>query len=208
MITLSGEKVLRIDEEAVLALLPELTFIRFYDAAPRGAANSIDPIDWGVPSLLAAPVSYPALKLISDDYVAKVNSSLKACSSRWRLEDEDKDGARREAVRRLLSDVCSIDGVKKAIATKILHKKRPNLIPIIDSVVVDFYASKKSLPTDVIFDKVKPDLILNALALRKLSDEAAVLPRPIHVTPLRLVEMIVWLQAKKGGNVADRIALK
>lgn len=200
MIELSGNKTVAINEAAVLELLPDLAFIRFYDAAPRGRANFVDPVDWAIPSLLSAPIR-SALENIDDDYLGMVNADLAQCRVGWRLQDEDVARGRREAVRTLLNDMCSISGVKRAIATKILHKKRPNLIPIIDSVVLDFYANNnKASTTDVIFDELRHDLIENATALKWLSDQANESSPSMVLTPLRLLEMIVWLQAKKGGN--------
>lgn len=201
MITLTGRKAaVSVDESMVRALLPDLAFLRFYDAAPRGRVNSLDPIDWAVPSLLSAPVPYKVLKQVSPEYLAKVDVSLRACKTSWRLEEEDVNAIRREAVRRVLIDICAVRGVKRGIATKMLHKKRPDLIPIVDSVVFGFYASGKVKTTEVIFDAVRPDLIANMASLTTLADEASAFSQPGRISPLRMLEMIVWLQAKEGGD--------
>jgi len=44
----------------------------------------------------------------------------------------DNDTFPQEEIRQLLEEFLSIDGISVAFATKIIHKKRPNLIPIID----------------------------------------------------------------------------
>ena len=53
----------------------------------------------------------------------------------FQIEDHDWDD-RRERIRRLLEPVMNIQYVKQAVATKLLWIKRPQLIPICDSVVM------------------------------------------------------------------------
>lgn len=43
------------------------------------------------------------------------------------------------AIEQALDSMCDVPRCKLAVATKILHKKRPGLIPIFDSVVQDHY---------------------------------------------------------------------
>lgn len=54
----------------------------------------------------------------------------------------DQDSVPWEELRELMDACCATPGVKWAVATKVLHKKRPGLIPIYDRHMWTFYQSR------------------------------------------------------------------
>jgi hypothetical protein len=100
-------------------------------------------------------------------------------------------------LRRLLDAFADIRGVGFSKATKALHRKRPALIPMLDSVV------QRYLESDVLGPKApfgerglalvrgyKRDLDRNRAALRAVRRELA--RRDYRVTEVRLLDLLIW----------------
>lgn len=102
-------------------------------------------------------------------------------------------------------------GVREARATKILHKKRPNLIPILDSVAQD-YAWKKVLkpkneacgnPSDAsrmvkYCEVLKADLQSNQREFDHIQESLSA--RSIRLTRVRLLDILVWSKMVKESG--------
>jgi uncharacterized protein DUF6308 len=117
--------------------------------------------------------------------------------------NEEIPGA--SGISRAITAMCEIHRVKLAVSTKILHKKRPALIPIFDSVVESQYYPLHcpSVPGRSSGDYamaltrcVHRDMLGAAGELRDLSDELASESRPM--TPLRILNAMTWVV--KAGN--------
>lgn len=191
-----------IDADEVLGRIPSLHFVRFYDAAEPGSRDAVDAKDWGLPALLNAAVPSSALQLVTDEYLVDTADALRRVSPDWLLVDDDADGERRESVRRLLKAITTPKGIGRAIATKMLHKKRPNLIPIVDSVIAGTYGIRR--PADLIFGPFKDDLARNLPVLKVIADEASEVARR-RVSEVRALELSIWLtfspsQGLQGGS--------
>ena len=93
---------------------------------------------------------------------------------------------------------CWDEGVREARTTKVLHKKRPELIPIIDqkTVIGRYYAEyrgpkKFGVPGMVAVTKqIRQDMIENCGSLRRLQKELA--EKGIVRTRVRLFDILVW----------------
>jgi len=186
-----------IDAEEVLGRIPSLHFLRFYDAAEPGSCDEIEPKDWGVPALLNAAVPSSALQLVTDQYSTDTANVLRRVRSDWLLFDEDLDGERRERVRKLLEVITKPKGIGRAIATKILHKKRPNLIPIVDSVIAETYGISR--PADLIFGPFRHDLARNLTTLEVIADEASRVAGR-RVSEVRALELSIWLTCPQAKD--------
>ena len=89
-------------------------------------------------------------------------------------------------------------GVREARTTKVLHKKRPELIPIIDGkmVIGRYYAEyrgpkKLGVPGMVAVTKqIRQDMIENRGSLRRLQKE--LVEAGINLTRVRLFDMVLW----------------
>jgi uncharacterized protein DUF6308 len=103
-------------------------------------------------------------------------------------------------MRRLIDAFADIRGVGLAKTTKALHKKRPALIPMLDSVV-QRYLVEDDLGSDAPFGEravwlvrgYKRDLDRNRSALRTLRRELA--RRGHAVTEVRILDALIWSAA-------------
>ncbi len=90
--------------------------------------------------------------------------------------------------------------MKLSVSTKILHKKRPGLIPIFDSVVESQYypqecpSVRRRLPGDyaiVLLQVVHKDMLSVASELRDL--QSALAERRTPLTPCRILNALTWM---------------
>jgi len=111
---------------------------------------------------------------------------------------------KRRNISLLLSEFCNIAGVGLAVATKILHLKRPHLLPILDSFVIellygikiqDIYDKSKlcSIGMQAI-DDIRKDLQNNSAAFTLLQSKLTDLPIPL--TTVRLYDILIWSTEK------------
>jgi hypothetical protein len=101
------------------------------------------------------------------------------------------------ALRQLFEAFADLRGVGFAKATKALHRKRPALIPMLDSVVQQYLADD-DLGAGAPFGEralalvggYKRDLDANRAALRALRRELA--RRGYDLTEVRLLDLLIW----------------
>ena len=106
-------------------------------------------------------------------------------------------------IRPLLSEFMSINGVGLARSVKILHLKRPNLFPILDSFVVRFLTNKdvsgisKSSLLNIglmALDISRNDIVYNKQAFHNLKNR--LLDLPIPLTVVRIYDILCWTTEK------------
>jgi len=93
---------------------------------------------------------------------------------------------------------CWDEHVREARVTKVLHKKRPQLIPLVDGLVVigRYYANypgpRGGVPRMVaVTRRIREDMMRNTSALREL--ETALQDRDIRLTRVRLFDVLLWM---------------
>ena len=112
----------------------------------------------------------------------------------------------------MITTLAEVKGVDVAVASKILHLKRPALVPILDRYVYTFYSyiyhtGKKSRNVETavrLLKEIRADglnnlNVLNGLA-RRISDAAnEKLPpeRRVALTPARVLDRVIWRHIKK-----------
>jgi hypothetical protein len=106
-------------------------------------------------------------------------------------------------VRWLLDCFCEVRGVHLAVATKILFKKRPRLIPIIDSVIQEHYRSSPQIdglesdpPSEGvgIMRLFRDDLLSCQGRIGQLAAALSDDGKPL--TPVRILEALVWMEVE------------
>lgn len=193
------------------------SFVRFYDAAETQQDGHIHPQDWALPALLQAPWQSAepydrVLETPADTDRSNwraIDELLSKVEPTWSLEDERADEMYRPAVLALLKRAMSTPWVKAAVATKLLHKKRPNLIPVVDREVWGYYRptdSQNTYPSasqvcDVMFGNFLGDLRSNSVALGELQDALGRCDGLPPLTKVRLLEMTVWLVRRRRAAV-------
>ena len=109
----------------------------------------------------------------------------------------------RRRIGELLIEFLSIKGIGLAKATKILHLKRPNLIPVLDSLVINFLLGinisgiDKRRQVEIglqALDHIRKTIINQKSAFEKLAEETRDLP--IQLTIIRLFDILCWTAEK------------
>jgi Family of unknown function (DUF6308) len=110
-----------------------------------------------------------------------------------------------EGVGQAITELCDIPRVNLSVSTKILHKKRPGLIPILDRFVESHYyprwysdhtkASWGNYAVDLI-TMVHEDMLSVGKELRDLQRELQKNRTPL--TPCRILNVLTWIV--KTGN--------
>ncbi|MCC6222184.1 MAG: hypothetical protein IT201_01680 [Thermoleophilia bacterium] len=113
----------------------------------------------------------------------------------------------------LLDAACRVPGVLLPVATKVLHRKRRRLIPMLDNVLLNHYLASpersvlKTATQDgrraasvarVVLKLFRADLAASVEALRPIGEGLASLGYPL--TPLRMLEILVWIETEPGGT--------
>jgi hypothetical protein len=115
-------------------------------------------------------------------------------------------------VRALLEAAIQVPGVLIPVATKVLHRKRPFLIPMLDNVVIGYYleTSGHSDRWPWSQDKSKAAAVASEVLrdfrddLHALNTEIEALRETLRVqgyslSPVRILELLVWTQVEPVG---------
>lgn len=104
--------------------------LRYLDYEPATSSDALVPDDLAVTILINSRVKGSAFKSIQD-----FGASLPLASVP-RTPLEDSTPALRQQVAELTAELASWSGFAASVATKILHKKRPATIPILDNQAI------------------------------------------------------------------------
>lgn len=135
---------------------------------------------------------------------ASVETALARIPPGAALTDQDVPW---DALSALTDAFCSIKFAGPAVATKILHKKRPALIPIVDSVVGEYLRRCREEPyprgTSAGWRVTKGIKVFREQLVRCLPDierlcDVAASAR-MGVTPVRAFEILIWIQCEPNG---------
>jgi hypothetical protein len=103
---------------------------RYLDFVPSVPSSVLVPEDLAVTILINSRVAPPAFKSIQDRGPSVFLGGLPPCA----LEDSTAD--ERRQVAELVGVIARWPGFACSVATKVLHKKRPDLIPILDNQAI------------------------------------------------------------------------
>jgi hypothetical protein len=202
-------------EEKVARFCAEDHSYRHYDTAQVAADNSLTEMQVRVANKLIARMGPSGVKRFLDagSCISEALSRIPAAAN---LESDWSDSVA-EAFRDLLGCVVG-PGIGIARATKVFHKKRPSLIPILDNEVVRYCAraiqqASQKLPSGevdkavVAIQVLRSDMIANSSVLHSLSEKYG-------LTPLRVLDIIIWAWSgqytpvwTKGGHVSRRLGV-
>lgn len=165
-----------------------------------GDADTIQPTDALAPALLDAPVSgaiviqmfsdvespFAELRRAMQDLLDKTRAP---CSSFADIDLEDPAG-QWGLVRKVLKLSDNTSGLKASKVTKMLHRKRPELVPIFDSKVATFYGDTARKPS-LLWPKLQHDLRESRDQLGALAD-GVMTPDGRQISSLRVLDIVVW----------------
>ena len=115
-----------------------------------------------------------------------------------------------QELKELFKVFCQAKYAKGAVATKILHKKRPHLIPVYDKIIGDFF--QKRMTSEqwnqqwhrflVSYMQVFRELLLqyepDILAIRDRAEKTGA-----SITPVRTLEVLIWIAQKRDNDLKN-----
>jgi hypothetical protein len=147
------------DTEDLLRQYRNDTGCYYLDYQPITSPNEIDPEDIAVTLLVNSQVGWRAFHSLMEyghtlDLTQLPSKPLEQTS----LEN-------REQITTLISKMAQLPGFAASVATKVLHKKRPDLIPVLDNQAIFGAYMNPEWPekSATSFSIKNPQLILNAL---------------------------------------------
>ncbi len=183
---------------------------RYYDGIRSDEPNRIEPLD------LLATISVSAFFAVNATRVREIHQGLAAaCNSLLAEIPEDADllsfDPSLETVRDLLHLAIQVPRVLIPVATKVLHRKRRALIPMLDNVVLAHYlgTSPDHLPAATqdkrraagiaveVLQSVRDDLRIGQSELDSLRQSLAV--NGYTLTTIRILEFLIWSEVEPYG---------
>ena len=204
------------DAEQRLLLYCEEEY-RYYDAIPATDPNMISPLDVIVTTAVNA-FSIASARRIRDIHrgLEPLSGLLADIPTHADLTDWDQDTARQ--VRLLLDAAVTVPGVLLAVATKVLHRKRPALIPMMDSVIVGHYRQfsdekwlaaawedqRRAAEAGIrVMQLFRDDLVAARTQLDTLG--ATLASGGFPMTTVRALELLVWTEVEPQGYYRQSI---
>ncbi|MDX6273000.1 MAG: hypothetical protein QOJ92_210 [Frankiales bacterium] len=172
-----------------------------YDTLVTNGSVELVGSDLVAPVLLGAHIDVPRYRLLFDLLPELAAVATLPPVGLQGATDDDIDAVAalfavvdREAYRR--------KGVKGTILSKVLHRKRPDLVPLYDSRIYAAYTAEGAIHRDahrewrefmaILLRHMRADLQAEAAALGELQDVAR-RERGAELTPLRILDILVWM---------------
>lgn len=180
----------------------------YYDGVPMGDWDRVEPMDvLATVSVNSFVTDAARVRRVHHGLAAACDGLLAGIPREAHVLDGDL-----AAVERLLAAACGVPGVLVPVATKVLHRKRPHLIPMLDNVVLAHYFGHLGRPELVGRSQDKRRAASTArIALQAfgadlegadpvLADIAGQLAADgTPVTAVRLLELLVWCAVEPAG---------
>jgi hypothetical protein len=182
----------------------------YYDGIPSADPDRIDPVDVLATVSVNSFVNDAAkVRRIHRGLATTCELLLPAVPLDANLSDADPPLT---DVRLLLEAAVTVPGVLIPVATKVLHRKRPALVPMLDAVVINYYAealgqpalrnrkedkSKAASVAMVVLDAFRQDLLARQQDLAALGNLLDGQGYP--VTAVRVLEVLLWTEIEPRG---------
>lgn len=164
---------------------PEVWAYSYYDALHDSDPDDVGPID-----VLAAAALHPKITRADLEWFARHRKTLQGL-----LEQLPREVDLADADPTPVNTIATLAdrGVELSLLSKVLHRKRPKLIPLLDRTLTGWYRRQLRTQSAAAW----PELV-RALAedLRANADEIAAL-RPIApLTDLRIADIVIWMKSQ------------
>jgi hypothetical protein len=178
----------------------------YYDALPSGDPDQVEPLD--VLAAVAVNGFFNAnaatIRTVHRGLAAACDSLLPVIPRNADLLTSDPSFSDLVA---LLRAAVKVPKVLIPVATKVLHRKRPNLIPILDNVVLAHYLGRLPPATQ---DKTRAAGVAVEV-LGRFRDELTVVRSEVDaiafnlaaagfvLSPVRVLEVLLWTEVEERG---------
>ncbi len=202
-VRLRNETEKTIEVPHAIELISKAKYISWYDTLPPGNTNELEVLDLAFPAFLGAVPNFKALLSEKTLQALRIASkALRELPSDVSLAGWPDTEQHREQLLGLFRATTgggnrALSGFGPARCTKMLHKKRPALIPIIDSWQLQAWSKPaQSWRTDdmveVVFN-IQKLIISHADEFRELAEHLKSVGRPIpHLSAVRLYDILFW----------------
>jgi hypothetical protein len=174
---------------------PETWAYRYFDLVPSELPDEVTPVD-----VLAAAALHPGLSRTDlaffVDRADDLTDWLRSVPVDAELQFADSD------LLAHLDALLGLDGVSITLSSKVLHRKRPSLIPLLDRHIIDWYRPvtgerSATLAWAPIIRAMQQDLLgdVNG-SLTAIADAL----RPELASPppaIRLIDIAIWMGAQR-----------
>ena len=166
---------------------------RYFDAVADPEPDTVTPVDVLAAGALSVGLSKADLTWF---WTAReqLNALLAALPQDVHLADAD--GRTVELTQSLALMAGGSDSVSVSLMSKVVHRKRPALVPMLDKATLDHYRAQ--LPTrgeaayPSLVTALQADLRRNDEALERLGLELRAELNPM-LTPLRIIDIAIWM---------------
>ena len=177
---------------------PEVWAFAYYDATPTDDDDHVGAID-----VVCAAALHPSLRRSDLEFFVRRRDDL----TEW-LAAVPPDQQLWDADAALLAHLDALTrfdpDVPLTLLTKVLHRKRPSFIPLLDRHVIDFYRqpgdSRQVLDAwPQVVRRIRDDLatpeqrLLIAVAIPSVHDHDG---NPIPISLLRYIDIAIWMQSR------------
>ncbi|HZJ07582.1 MAG TPA: DUF6308 family protein [Nocardioidaceae bacterium] len=164
---------------------PEVWAYRYFDILPDPDPSDVLPQD-----VLAAAALHP--KLTQRDLVWFVDQRDRLRDFLASTPNDDLADSNPERLDVLLDFAGT--GVELSLLTKVLHRKRPRLIPLLDRRLVDWYrfklAARGAAAWPELTRALATDLAANRTALNELGEL-------VPLTHVRVADIAIWMEGQR-----------
>lgn len=171
----------------------------YYDAIPSHDPNAVEPIDVMVTVAMNSFIGDAATARRVHQGLAKAcDPLLPGIPESADLVSFDSDLSR---TSNLLEAACEAWGVWLPRATKVLHRKRRRLIPMLDTVVIEHYLAahgqRRLASSQQALEWFREDLLAVKSQIESIEHE-------LHkigyvMSPVRILEVLVWTAVEPRG---------
>lgn len=189
---------------------PETWAWHYYDAIPTAADDLVTPVD-----VVAAAALHPGLSRGDLAFFREEGARVSACLAELPVDTRLADASER-VLDRLTTLPDRLPDVSISLLSKVLHRKRPHLVPLIDRHAVDWYrpvtrtramreAWAPMLRAMHAEEQEPPRRLLHAIAFAALERElwpgTDVEHRP-RLSWLRAIDIAIWMGSRQPGAVS------
>ncbi|MDQ6949085.1 MAG: DUF6308 family protein [Actinomycetota bacterium] len=186
---------------------PEVWAYAYFDAVPT-SGGSVEPVD-----VLACAALHPGLSQQNLAWFVEAKEAIDGTLARLPESTtlETADGKTLDALEALPELAAhgtpqSNNGVGMSLLTKVLHRKRPGLVPLLDRAVSDryrFVTGRKGVAAwPPLVHALRSDLCndVNRRVLHGVREQVAVELRSSVPSDLRLLDIAIWMDDRVGGQ--------
>jgi len=205
---LPKEDILELEE--AIQTIERTEYVNWYDALPRGKVNEINLLDLALPAYLSAVPNFKSLLAgqgwsTLESKLKDASLALEEVSDEIELANWDDNAENRELLTKLFMSCIggsnkNFPGFGPAATTKLLHKKRPHLIPIIDSWQLGAWGKgrntwKTKEMADVAFE-IRKEIRENQSFISDVKDGLSKSPHK-DLSDIRIYDILFWENSRK-----------